>query len=118
MARDGGPADRQGVGDLPHRPATRAQQLDDGPPVRVSERIERVAGLATDLSISLHSRPARQPACSARCFKPLANCAKDGPRSGIERQISGTSGPVYSSRIVKRVEPFPWEDKEKVRTPL
>jgi hypothetical protein len=36
---------------------------------------------------------------SARAFSPRANCSNAGPRSGIERQISGSSGPVYSSRM-------------------
>src|SRR5438270_6831911 len=32
---------------------------------------------------------------SARCFSPFANWVNDGPRSGIERQIIGSIGPVY-----------------------
>jgi hypothetical protein len=41
----------------------------------------------------------RYRASSARAFSPRANCSNDGPRSGIERQINGSSGPVYSSRM-------------------
>ena len=33
------------------------------------------------------------------------------------RQMSGSSGPVYSSRMVKRVRPSPSEVSRKVRTP-
>ena len=50
-------------------------------------------------------------------FRPRANCSNDGPRSGIERQIIGSSGPVYSSRIVKRVPPSSGASVN-VRTPL
>ena len=48
---------------------------------------------------------------SARLFSPDANCWNDGPRSGIERQIIGRRGPVYSSRIVNLVMPPPCGDK-------
>jgi hypothetical protein len=36
----------------------------------------------------------------------------------MERQISGRRGPVYSSRMVNRVEPSVPETRVKVRTPL
>ncbi len=44
--------------------------------------------------------------------------SKDGPRSGIERQISGSIGPLYSSRISKRVIPPLAGLNWKVLTPL
>ena len=44
VARDRGAADRQRVGDLADRPAAGAEQLDDGPPVGVAQRLERVTG--------------------------------------------------------------------------
>src|SRR5205807_719138 len=64
-----------------------------------------------------------QPRCeraqlSARAFRPFANCWKEGPRSGIEGQIIGSSGPVYSSRMWNFVEPFPSGASVYVRTPL
>src|SRR3954468_14856836 len=34
---DSGPGDRQLVGDLPHRPWTLSQELEDGPPGRVAQ---------------------------------------------------------------------------------
>ena len=43
VARDGRAADRQRVGELADRAVALAQQLDDRPPVRVAERVERVA---------------------------------------------------------------------------
>src|SRR5262249_36156329 len=66
-------------------------------------------------------RPARlprQPVRSARLLRPVANCWKDGPRSGIEGQISGSSGPVYSSRTVNSVTPPAFGARVNVRTPL
>ena len=44
-----------------------------------------------------------QDARSQRAFNPFANCSNEGPRSGIERQIIGSIGPVYSSRMVNLV---------------
>jgi hypothetical protein len=44
MARDGRAADRQLVGELTDGPIAGAQELDDRPPVRVAEGVERVAG--------------------------------------------------------------------------
>ncbi len=61
--------------------------------------------------------PRYRQVVSARAFRPCANCSKLGPRSGIERQISGSSGPVYSSRMVKRVA-APSAASVNVRTPL
>jgi hypothetical protein len=43
MARDGRPADRQGVGQLLNRAAAGPEQLDDRPTVRVAERFEWIA---------------------------------------------------------------------------
>ena len=42
MARDGRPADGQDIGDLLDGPFAGTQQLDDGSPVRVAERVEGV----------------------------------------------------------------------------
>jgi hypothetical protein len=44
VPRDGGPADRQLLGELADRPVARAQQLDDRPAVRVPEGVEGVSG--------------------------------------------------------------------------
>src|SRR5205807_7403531 len=41
------------------------------------------------------SHDSRQRPDSARCVSPFANWVNDGPRSGIERQIIGSIGPVY-----------------------
>ena len=43
VARDRRPADRQRVGELLDRPPAGPEQLDDRPPVRVAERVERIA---------------------------------------------------------------------------
>jgi hypothetical protein len=42
MPRHRRPADRKGFRQLLDRPIATSQQLDDGPAVRVAERIERV----------------------------------------------------------------------------
>jgi hypothetical protein len=44
MPRDRRPADRQLVRELADRAITGAEQLDDRPPVRVAERVERITG--------------------------------------------------------------------------
>jgi hypothetical protein len=44
---DGRAADRQRVGDLADRARTGAEQFDDGPPVRIAERLERIGDPAT-----------------------------------------------------------------------
>jgi len=44
MARDGRTADRQRVGPLADRSLARAKQLDDRASMRISKRVERVAG--------------------------------------------------------------------------
>jgi hypothetical protein len=44
MPRDRGAADRQLVGELANGAIAGAQQLDDRPPVRVAEGVERIAG--------------------------------------------------------------------------
>ena len=50
-------------------------------------------------------------------MRPRANWSNEGWRSGIERPIIGSSGPLYSSRIAKRVR-LPSGTSENVRTPL
>jgi hypothetical protein len=47
-----------------------------------------------------------------------AYCSKEGPKSGIERHISGSSGPLKLSRISKRVDEFGPGVSANVRTPL
>ena len=44
MPGDRGTADRQHRGDIPDRLVTLAEQAQDVPPVRVAERLERIAG--------------------------------------------------------------------------
>jgi hypothetical protein len=44
VARDGGAADRQRVGELADRAVTLLEQLDDRAAVGVAERVERIAG--------------------------------------------------------------------------
>jgi hypothetical protein len=44
VPRNRGTADRQRVGELAYRPVAGPEQLDDRPPVRVTEGIERIAG--------------------------------------------------------------------------
>jgi hypothetical protein len=44
VARYCRPADREGFGQLLDRPIALPQQLDDGPAIRVAERVERVIG--------------------------------------------------------------------------
>jgi hypothetical protein len=43
VTRDGRPADWERVGDLANRALARAEQLDDGPPIGVTQSIEWVA---------------------------------------------------------------------------
>src|SRR5437588_337170 len=79
--------------------------------------------LASPLGGEGREGPGLQPRCeraqlSARAFRPFANCWKEGPRSGIEGRIIGSSGPVYSSRMWNFVEPFPSGAREYMRTPL
>ena len=44
VSRDRGAADRELVGELPDRPISRPEQLDERTPVGIAERIERIAG--------------------------------------------------------------------------
>ena len=44
VSRDGGAADRELVGELAYRAVAGAEQLDDRPPVRVTEGVEGIAG--------------------------------------------------------------------------
>src|SRR5258708_21855077 len=70
-----------------------------------------------DLSYAAGGRLGRYAEASARALRPSANCWNDGPRSGIDFQIMPSSGPVYSSRMVNRVE-APSGVSVNVRTPL
>src|SRR4051794_10095580 len=92
MPRHRRSADREGVGDVPDRPATGTEQFDDLAPVRIAERVERIIGRCYH-------------ALSTRCFSPSANFWNDGPRSGIDLKIRPAIGPVYSSRMSNRTEP-------------
>ena len=52
--------------------------------------------------------------CSRARLEAVANWRNEGPRSGMVRQISGSSGPEYSSRIVKRVRAVvPGSERER-----
>jgi hypothetical protein len=51
-------------------------------------------------------------------LSPAAYCSKEGPKAGIERRISGSSGPLKLSRISKRVDEFGPGVSANVRTPL
>ena len=59
-----------------------------------------------------------QPERSASALRPVAKRSKDGARSGIERPIRGRNGPLKSSRMWKRVDPFPSGVRVNLRTPL
>ena len=89
-----------GVGVLgaPRQPAARPLPLQ----ARRRRRLDAWSG----------SRPSRAP--SARCFRPLANCRNESFMSGIVRQISGSSGPENSSRIVEAGPPLPLR-RQRVR---
>jgi hypothetical protein len=47
MLRDGRPAYRELVGELSDRPRSAAEKLEDLPPCRIAERVER-------MSVSMH----------------------------------------------------------------
>ncbi len=55
---------------------------------------------------------------SASSLRPAAYCSKAGPKSGIVRRISGSSGPLKCSRISKRVAESGPGVSVNVRTPL
>jgi hypothetical protein len=51
-------------------------------------------------------------------LEAVGELAERGAQVGMERQIMGRSGPVYSSRTVNRVAPSVPGARVKVRTPL
>src|ERR1700689_3638333 len=103
-------ADGQRCRNLMHRLVAAAQQAQDLTPVRVPQRFERIpAGPG--------GRHCDQCPASTRRLSPRANLSNDGPRSGIDRQINPSNGPVYSSRTWNAVPPVPSGDTLKVRTP-
>src|SRR6185369_6860844 len=101
------PADRQRVGDAAHRPTTAPEQLHDGPPMRVAERVERVAGW-----FGAHVE------LSTLRLSPSANRVNDGARSGIDLVMRPASGPVYTSRIAKRTFPSDCSVRVYARVPV
>ena len=104
-------------------PGTRAPGWRSGP---ISGRLvaQGICGEAVEPDLApVRPRPFRlsgsfSRARSASALRPLAKRSNEGPRSGMERPISGRSGPLKSSRMSKRVEPLSSGVRVKLRTPL